>query len=90
MEKVKTKKLCFKDKDKKPKKRENKEDKAEETKAQMEQKMVLQKRRLEETKKGEKGYQEKRKELNERLSKQTDINDLFRTNCSWIERVEHL
>ncbi|GAB1225660.1 hypothetical protein ENUP19_0257G0094 [Entamoeba nuttalli] len=88
MEKVKTKKLCFKDK--KPKKRDNKEDKAEETKAQMEQKMVLQKRRLEETKKGAKGYQEKRKELNERLSKQTDINDLFRTNCSWIERVEHL
>lgn len=69
-------------------KKEEKE--AQLTQAEAIQKKVQEERKLKAMKEGEKGYQEKRKEMNERLAKQTDINELFRTNCSWIERVEHL
>ena len=61
------------------------------TAAQIEQKRTLQEHKNDEEKKGnQKSYQERRKEYNDKLTKQTDINDLFRTNCSWLERVEHM
>ncbi|KAL7720536.1 Uncharacterized protein QTN25_002301 [Entamoeba marina] len=61
------------------------------TQAEIEHRTVLNQRQQEQKMKNmTKSYQERRKEYNEKLSKQTDINDLFRTNCSWIEKVEHL
>lgn len=75
----------------KPIQTEIKEEKEEKkTITELEQQLLLQQQKLYQLQSDTKEYQQKRKEFNDKLSKQTDINDIFKTNCSWLENVEHM